>query len=144
MMSRRLSRQVELEHAIDAVVGSYSGAEEINSLESAALPNKRAVIEAFNHLKPVIYLGFYSTRSLSTDNLRHSLSEHLYPAYEMFVEQIDRAVSYDRQFHNAFDDTPQGWSEEVVLRLFHRIPDLRRTLNTDVLAAYQGDPAAKS
>lgn len=143
-MARQFSRQKELEAAIDGVVQSYSGPEEINSLESAALPNKRAVIEAFNHLKPVIYLGFYSTRSLNNDNLRHSLSEHLYPSYELFVEQIDRAVSYDRKFHNAFDDLPHGWSEEVVLRLFEQLPALRRKLNSDVVAAFQGDPAAKS
>jgi serine O-acetyltransferase len=31
-----------------------------------------------------------------------------------------------------------------MLRLFERIPELRRVLNTDVLAAYEGDPAAKS
>ena len=64
-MARNLTRHRDLEAAIDAVVESYRGPEEINSLESAALPNKRAVIDAFNHLKPVIYLGFYSTRSLT-------------------------------------------------------------------------------
>ena len=40
----------QLEDAIDAVFGSYDGPEEINNLESAALPNRRAVIEAYNHL----------------------------------------------------------------------------------------------
>jgi serine O-acetyltransferase len=36
------------------------------------------------------------------------------------------------------------WSEEVVLQLFRALPGLRRTLNADVVAAYDGDPAAKS
>ena len=36
------------------------------------------------------------------------------------------------------------WAEEVVLRFLRRLPDLRRLLNSDVLAAYDGDPAAKS
>jgi serine O-acetyltransferase len=39
---------------------------------------------------------------------------------------------------------PEGWSEDVVLRLFQKIPELRRILNTDVRAAYEGDPAAAS
>ena len=73
-MARQLSKVTDLEAAIDAVVESYRGPEAINSLESAALPNKRAVIEAFNHLKPVIYLDFYSTRPLSPDNLRHTIA----------------------------------------------------------------------
>jgi hypothetical protein len=61
-MTRLLTRHGDLESAIDAVVDSYRGKEEINSLESAALPNKQAVIKAFNHLKPIVYLGFYATR----------------------------------------------------------------------------------
>src|SRR5687767_8893577 len=88
-------RTQDLEHAIDGVVRSYDGPNEINNLESAALPNKRAVVEAYNHIKPVIYLGFYSMRSLRRENLRFAVSEHLYPAYETLVEQIDRALTYE-------------------------------------------------
>ncbi len=95
------------------------------------------------HLRPVIYMGFYSTRPLSRDNLRYSVSEHLYPAYEILVEQIARAVTYDERFHTAVH-RPDGWNEEVVLRLFQRLPEVRRLLNSDVIAAFEGDPAAKS
>lgn len=143
-MSRRSTRHADLESAIDKVVESYWGAEEINSLESAALPNKRAVIDAFNHLKPAIFLGFYSTRSLNRDNLRHSLSEHLYAAYERLVEQIDRAVTYEQNMGRSAVKRAAGWSEDVVLRLLDEIPTIRRMINADVLAAYAGDPAAKS
>ncbi len=143
-MARPLTRLGELEAAIDAVVESYRGPEVINSLESAALPNKRAVIDAFNHLKPVVYLGFYSTRALTPDNLRHTIAEHLYPAYEILVEQVFRTFSYEKSMGR--DPAARGpeWSEEVVLRFFNAVPELRRLLNADVLAAYDGDPAAKS
>lgn len=143
-MVRPLIRTRELEEAIDEVVLSYDGGEEINNLESAALPNKRAVIEAVEHLKPVVFMGFYSTRPLNRDNLRYSVSEHLYPAYEILVEQIARAVTYEEKSGRAQVSKPQGWNEEVVLRLFRKIPELRRMLNTDVLAAFEGDPAARS
>jgi serine O-acetyltransferase len=133
----------ELERAIDGVVGSYEGSLEINNLESAALPNKRAVVFALNHLKPLIYMGFYSQRSLSKDNLRYGVSEHMYPAYEALVEQIARAVSYESTFRSGPQRAP-GWSGDVVLRLLGRLPELRRVLNVDVVAAYEGDPAATS
>jgi serine O-acetyltransferase len=143
-MARPLIRHGDLEAAIDAVVESYRGPEEINSLESAALPNKRAVVGAFDHLKPVIYLGFYSTRSLTPQNLRHTIAEHLYPAYEILVDQIFRVFTYEKAMGRGPAARGPEWSEEVVLRLFRAIPALRRTLNSDVLAAYDGDPAAKS
>lgn len=140
---RQAQHHNELERAIDLVTASYDGPEAINNLESAALPNKRKVVEAFNHLKPVIYMGFYSLRSLNRDNLRHGISEHLYPAHEILIDQIQRAVTYESR-RGCPLGVPDGWSEEVVLRLFNRIPDLRRCLNSDVLAAYGGDPAASS
>ena len=143
-MASSLNRHRDLEAAIDGIVESYRGPEEINNLESAALPNKRAVIDAFNHIKPVVYLGFYSTRSITPSNLRHTIAENLYPAYEILVEQIHRVYRYEKTMGRAPAARGSDWSEEIVLRLFRALPALRHTLNSDVLAAYDGDPAAKS
>jgi serine O-acetyltransferase len=141
-------RTRDLELAIDEIVESYDAPLTINNLESAALPNKRAVIEAFDHLKPVVYMGFYSLRSLNRDNLRFALSEHLYPANELLVEQICRAVTYEEQLGRdgprPWSQDPDDWSQAVMLRLFRKLPELRRLLDHDVAAAYEGDPAANS
>ena len=134
----------ELESAIDAVVESYGSANEIDTLESANLPNKRAVIDAFNHLKPVLFLGFYSTRALNKGNLRQNVAEHMYAAHELLVAQIERALTYDHWIGRQTGWPPPGSAEEVVLRLMRALPELRRKLNLDVLAAYEGDPAAQS
>jgi serine O-acetyltransferase len=144
MSGREPKRHQDLEDVIDVIAGSYDNAAEINNLDSAALPNKRAVITAFNHIMPVLYMGFYSTRALNRTNLRYALSEHLYPAQDILVEQIERAVRYQERMGRLSDKKPDGWSEGVVLRLLERIPELRRLLDADVRAAYDGDPAAVS
>ncbi|HVU01927.1 MAG TPA: serine O-acetyltransferase EpsC [Polyangiaceae bacterium] len=133
-----------VESVLDSLVESYAGPLEINNLESAALPNKRAVIEAFNHLVPIIYMGFYSRRGLNAENLRASIGEHLVPAYNALVEQTGRAVTYDERNPRPSASRPSTFSQEVVARLLRKLPELRRTLNADVLAAYEGDPAANS
>ncbi|MFK7986499.1 MAG: serine O-acetyltransferase EpsC [Sandaracinaceae bacterium] len=134
----------ELEDTIDGVVASYDQGLEIDNLESAALPNKRAVIEAFKHLEHVLYMGFFSTRSLNRDNLRHGVAERMYQAHQILVEQIERALHYDHWMGRTARVLPTGSGEEVVLRLFRAIPDMRRKLNLDVRAAYEGDPAARN
>jgi serine O-acetyltransferase len=134
----------DLEAAIDDVTASYDSPLDINNLESAALPNKRAVIEAFNHLVPVLYMGFYSRRGLDKHNLRYSISEHLYPAHTALTDQIGRAVTYEDRTGKPGTARPTNFDQDVVLRLFHQLPELRRKLNGDVLAAYEGDPAAAS
>jgi serine O-acetyltransferase len=143
-MRREPKRFRELEEAIDGVVESYTGELEIDNLESAALPNKRAVIEAFHHLEHVLFMGFYSTRALNRDNLRHAVAERMYTAHQLLVEQIERALTYDHWMGRTDKILPAGSGEEVVLKLFRRIPELRRKLNLDVNAAYQGDPAARN
>jgi serine O-acetyltransferase len=143
-MRREPRRYRELEQAIDAIVGSYSGALEIDNLESAALPNKRAVIEAYQRLKSVIYLGFYSTRALDPDNLRHEAAEHLYAVHHALVEQIERALTYEQRAGRSPASPAAGSGEEVVLGLLRAIPRLRGMLDGDVRAAYRGDPSARS
>jgi len=137
-------RHQDLEGVIDLIAQSYAGTDEINNLDSAALPNKRAVITAFEHIMPVLYMGFYSTRALNPSNLPYAISEHLYPAQDILVEQIERAIRYQERMGRLDEQKPDRWSEDVVMRVFKRIPELRRVLNTDVRAAYEGDPAASS
>lgn len=142
-MSRARHQWSALESAIDRVTASYEGPLEINNLESSALPNRRAVIDAYNHLLPALYLGFYTTRQLDRANLRHTVSECIYPAHEILVDQIARAITYEERIGRR-QAQGRDWPEEVVLDLFRRLPDLRETLNSDVLAAYDGDPAVQS
>lgn len=142
-MSQKSDDPNALERAIDAVARSYEAPYEINNLESAAMPNKRSVIEAFNHLKPAIFLGYYSKRSLNRGNLRYALSEHLYPAYEHLAAQIERACTYE-QSAGRCPGRPPGFAQDAALALIQDLPRLRELLNEDALAAYHNDPAARS
>jgi serine O-acetyltransferase len=132
----------ELEAAIDAVVASYSEPLEINNLESVALPNKRAVLEAYSHIVPVLFMGFYSTHPIA-GNLRETVGPSLVLAHDLLVEQVDRAVRYEERIGRRAR-TDEGFCGRVVLELIRRLPELRGRLNGDVVAAYEGDPAAKS
>lgn len=133
----------DLEAAIDAITESYASPSAINSLESAALPNKRAVIEAYQHIAPMIYMGFYSTRPLSRKNLRYSISEHAYPAYERLCEQIHRAITYERSC-DRLNANGTDFAHDAAMKLFHRLPALREMLNEDAMTAFFLDPAARS
>src|SRR5262245_19444435 len=125
MMRTAPKRLDELEAAIDGVASSYTGNLEIDNLESAALPNKRAVIEAIDHLKHVLFVGFYSTRELTKDNLRTALAEHMRASYALLVEQIERALTYDHWMGRTAKKLPAGSGEEVVLALFRVLPEIR-------------------
>ncbi|HJQ84747.1 MAG TPA: serine O-acetyltransferase EpsC [Candidatus Binatia bacterium] len=136
-------RGTELEAVIGEVAASYGAGRLIDALSTAQLPSKRQVIDALNHLKATMYLGYYATGSLDDSKLRYAVSAHLYPAYEILVEQTTRAASYEG-FRTAGVPRDPEWPESVVLALFRRVPAIRALLSKDVLAAFQGDPAANS
>jgi len=133
----------DLEDAISAVADSYGAGRLIDSLGTATLPNKRQVIEALGHLKAVMYLGYYATGSLNESRVRFTVASHLYAAYEILCEQIRRAVNYEG-FRATGSPRPAEWPRATALALFQRIPAIRALLSKDVLAAFQGDPAATS
>jgi serine O-acetyltransferase len=133
----------DLEAAIAAVAASYGAGRLVDSLSSAQLPSKRQVIEALAHLKATMYLGYYSTGFVDEAKLHFAVGAHLYPAYDILVEQIRSAASYEG-FRTAGVPRDPAWPETVVLGLLREIPNLRAMLSKDVLAAFQGDPAANS
>jgi serine O-acetyltransferase len=138
-----IQRLGELENVIGQVAASYGAGRLIDSLSSAQLPSKRQVIEALHHLKAVMYLGYYSTGTLDEANLRYMVASHTYPAYEILSEQIRRAASYEG-FRSAGPPRAADWPETVALNLLRKVPGIRALLSKDVLAAFQGDPAANS
>ena len=134
----------DIEPLIDRLAESYLTPNPLNSLESAALPNRRAVIEGFNHLVPVLSLGFYSTRPLNQSNLRYTLSEHIYPAYEILNVQISRAIAYECQQNRFASCDPCALGKSATITLLEALPEIRQQLSLDVTAAFEGDPSAQS
>jgi len=132
----------DLEGALDALEQSYQGPLAINNLESAALPNRRAVIEAFSRIASSIYLGFYSRKPLSPSNLRESLREQVVPAYRTLLEQISRAVTYEARYHS--QRRPEDFTHQATMQIFRCLPTLRTLLNDDAVAAFENDLAARS
>jgi serine O-acetyltransferase len=137
------NRSAQLEAVITQVADSYAAGRLIDSLGSAQLPSKRQVIEALGHLKAVVYLGYYATGSLDDGKLRYAVAAHLYPAYDILVEQIRRAATYEG-FRKAGLSRDPSWPEDVTVSFLQSIPNLRTLLSKDVIAAFQGDPAANS
>ncbi len=129
---------------LDALVESYADDLPINSLETYALPNRRAVIEAFSHIQHLLFLGFFSTRPLERATLRLALAEHLLPARQLLTEQIRRACNWQERDKPAITRRPCTFCHETTENFLAELPELRRLLFEDVQAIYEKDPAASS
>jgi len=133
-----------LEQIIDIVADSYQAGREIDNLESAALPNRRRVVEALYHLEHALFLGFYTTEHVDQRNLRDVLANHLRTAAAILTEQCARAIAYDRNAGRRPGVDELHTSQQAVLGVLAQLPKLRELLSLDVRAALNGDPAANS
>ena len=77
-----------------------------------------------------------------TDLLIHALFPRFAPQNESREKFLEQAVMLLESILARVPLTLR--SEEIVLALLANLPEIRRQLQTDLLAAYQGDPAAKS
>ena len=82
----------ELEHTIDQMVASYDAQLEINNLESAAMPNKRAVVQALNvralRIGPQIDPGVPWTLSESNTPVALALKSGNFGSTDFFAKAL--------------------------------------------------------
>lgn len=133
-----------MDRLLDALVDSYDPPSPFNNLATAALPNRRAVLQAYQHLQHVLFLGFFTTRPVERELLRWALAEHLLPAHELLTTQVARAAAWADRGLPGEGRRCEGWCRETVQEVLNELPALRAALQEDALAAYRADPAAES
>jgi serine O-acetyltransferase len=108
------------------------------------LPSKEAVIDILNKLRVVLFPGYFNRDKLDPVNLEYHIGQTIAELFDMLAEQISRSIRHDcfKFDHQCTDCTERGY--EAALTLLESIPELQQILSTDVIAAYEGDPAAKS
>jgi serine O-acetyltransferase len=65
-------------------------------------------------------------------------------ALSALLHQVRLELAFTARHAYPGDEVVHGRAVDIVRGLAHALPRLRRLLDTDVLAAYQGDPAARS
>jgi serine O-acetyltransferase len=92
-------------------------------------------------LRQVLFPGYFGTAELTEQSIRFYVGSTLDQVLRIMQEQIRRGICFSQE-HDQRCLECIGKSEQVVRRFANGLPEVRRLLATDVLAAYQGDPAA--
>jgi len=122
---------------IQSLLDSYRKVGAFNHTGGANLPSMEEVEALLGDLKNLVFPGFYETLDVGdTSVLPYSTAEHVNRVIKGLVTEIHKAVK--------FTGTSGVDAEAVVLALLAAIPALRDTLQDDVAAMLDGDPAAQS
>lgn len=110
------------------------------------LPSKEEIKKILNDLCGILFpmrLGPHDLRQQSENfYIAHTLEKTLYA----LLEQVKLNLSYDAKYKKQHEDLVEisEIAQNIVTEFAQKLPELRRLLDTDVIAAYHGDPAARS
>jgi serine O-acetyltransferase len=108
---------------------------------SQPLPSRDKVSEIVETLRTVLFPGYFGPSELSAENALFHIGNTLYEIRRDLHEQIKRGICF-----SCCDRDPQCEERagKATREFLTRLPEVRRLLATDVQAAYEGDPAARS
>jgi serine O-acetyltransferase len=144
-----------LPDVVDRLTTSVLAEPRMQHLDRVLLPSRDVIIQAIEHLRQIIFPGYVGKQGLTRDNVRYRIGELLIEAQEMLFEQVHLCLRYREETPQANGDghgdgrlvSQQPCDKaacEIVSTFLDRIPAVREILATDVQAAFDGDPAAKS
>jgi serine O-acetyltransferase len=128
----------ESEKIVDGLITSYEEVGGINHIDCTNLPSKRAVAGICENLLQLLFPGFHDEEPIASDRLRELTASRIETVSDRLRVEVAKSLG---------DESERPSDEEVyrvVCHLLESLAGVRRLLRTDVEAAYEGDPAAKS
>jgi len=134
----------KLENLVAQITKTYQGDSGINFIDASDLPVRGKIIEIIDLLFEVLFPGYTGKRSVTKSNINYVVIDILCHAYTELSGQIERAYRYRCRMEKCDTGDCRKISEEVTQHLLTQLPKIRELLKGDVIAAFDGDPAAKS
>jgi serine O-acetyltransferase len=117
----------------------------LEHLAATPLPDKTSVIQLLDDFLEIIYPGYFGRKHVDAGNIEYHIGDLLDSIHRRLALEVYRSIRPECQ--QAVSETCshcETVADNQSLILMRKLPDLREILSTDVQAAYDGDPAAKS
>ena len=124
------STQKDIEQVVDRILEDYGTDRDIDKLETANQPDKDVIIDVIEKLRRIVFPGYFRDKTYRIYNAKHNLS--------MLIED----VMYNLSSQMALVRPEGAEGGKLCLEFLSRIPAIREVVQTDLQAAYDGDPAA--
>lgn len=132
---------LQISHLVSMVVSNYKENPHTIPLDSGSLPNRDVIIEIIHVLRELLFPKYFGKQNLLTATIEYHIGDLLINIYEKLHEQVCSALKY-KAVNNNFSIDVDKKSDEIIYEFLSKIPELRDILETDVQAAFNGDPAA--
>jgi len=139
---------MNIDELVDNILDSYERDGGINKTGAENFPNRENVVSVLNDLQCLIFPGYKTAEELDSVNLRYVTGQRVNRIIAMLTKEIQKALAYKAAQHDENSNVRQSHcfalAEKASFALIEEIPNIRRLARLDAIAAFNGDPAAKS
>ncbi len=111
------------------------------------MPSGKKLAEIIDIGRSILFPGYFGRNSFTTQTLEFHLGVRTERLERMLAEQVMAGLCFantDEEQSPEELDRIKCKAEEISLSVIEQFPEIRRVLDTDITAAYNGDPAAES
>lgn len=139
-MERKIER--EINGLVGEILDDYQKDRSIDNINIFDQPDKEVVIDILGKLRQIIFPGYFKNKAYRIYTAKNNLTMLLEDVFFYLNKQIMIVLRYDEKWINATVEELSIQSYEICMQFFRTIPKIREYIETDVQAAYEGDPAA--
>lgn len=109
------------------------------------MPSIIALEKVVSVARSILFPGYFGNAKINSLSMTYHIGVYVERLHNLLSEQIMAGLSFDEEDKDACDEIEfYAKAEKIAAQFISKLSVLRKTLTTDVIAAYNGDPAAKS
>ena len=139
-MAHRLENDVN--RLIEKISADYDKGRDIDIVETFMRPSSDSIINIIEQLRSVIFPGYYKNKNYRIYTTRNNLSMLLEDVLYNLSKQISIVIKYLPEYADMEEKELIHEGERLALLFLDKLTYIRELIQTDLQAAYDGDPAA--
>ena len=135
-------KEEEIESIVGTILEDFNGGKNIDRIDIYNKPDKSKVHDLVKNLFRIIYPGYFRDRSYKIYNPKNSFAVIIEDIFYHLSKEVYLALDYCTKRGTMSDEERKRESYRICKAFFGRIPKIREYIETDLLATFDGDPAA--
>jgi len=113
-------------------------------VDAELIPSSEKVTEVIKRARRLLFPGYFDGQVLDANRIEYAVGMEVTELFETLAQLIALSIRHDCQRYQMVCTHCQERGQEEALRFLEALPEIREILTTDVQAAYDGDPAART
>ena len=109
------------------------------------LPSAKALYDIVELARAILFPGYFGLSTINSRTIKYHIGVNVEHLYDLLTDQILAGLCFGLDDEcRCCTESQREEAAKLSAEFISRLPEMRRTLATDVEAAYNGDPAAHS